>query len=78
MLDINRELILFKNMQKTGYNVTFKNDVAVVEECNEHYIMAKFNEKGYYISEFTPIKAAVKNVEHDAGIDLWHIRLGYS
>lgn len=46
MLDINRELILFKNMQKTGYNVTFKNDVAVVEECNEHYIMAKFNEKG--------------------------------
>lgn len=40
--------------------------------------MAKLNEKGYYISEFTTNKSAAHVVEHDADTDLWHRRLRHS
>lgn len=38
--------------------------------------MATLNEKGYYVSDFTSIKAAVHVVQHDANTDLSNSCLG--
>lgn len=70
--DLNGELILDKNIQKAGYSVVFKNDKAIVEKGNECFVMAQLNEKGHYISEFQPIKAATRVAEH--ATDFWHRR----
>lgn len=52
--------------------------MAIMEKCCKHFMLVEFNEKGYYSCEFTPSKTAAHVVEHDANIDLWHRRLGYS
>lgn len=59
---------ILKNIQKAGYYVTLKNNVAVAENCNEHFIMTKLIEKIYYITEVTPIETVV-HAENDSDTD---------
>ena len=74
--DLNGQLISVKNIQKTGYSVIFKNDVAIIEKSSEKFEFARLNEKGQYVSKFEPIKASTYIANHDA--ELWHRRMGHS
>ncbi|KFM77017.1 Copia protein, partial [Stegodyphus mimosarum] len=74
--ELNGQLISVKNIQKAGYSVIFKNDVAVIENRNEKFEFAKLNEKGQYVSQFEPVKASTYIANHNA--ELWHRRMGHS
>ncbi|GBM12356.1 hypothetical protein AVEN_142983-1 [Araneus ventricosus] len=70
--ELNGHLISVKNIQKTGYSVIFKNNVAVIEKSSEKFEFARLNKKGQYASQFEPIKASTYFVNHSA--ELWHRR----
>ncbi|GBN05324.1 hypothetical protein AVEN_116039-1 [Araneus ventricosus] len=74
--ELNGQLISVKNIQKTGYSVIFKNDVAFIEKSREKFKFARLNEKGQYVSQFEPTKASTYFVNHSA--ELWHRRMGHS
>ncbi|GBO26400.1 hypothetical protein AVEN_6625-1 [Araneus ventricosus] len=74
--ELNGQLISVKNIQKTGYSVIFKIDVAFIEKSMEKFEFARLNKKGQYVSQFEPTKASTYFVNHSA--ELWHRRMGHS
>ncbi|GBM30067.1 Copia protein [Araneus ventricosus] len=74
--ELNGQFISVKNIQKTGYSVIFKNDVAFIEKSREKFEFARLNEKGQYVSQFEPTKASTYFVNHSA--ELWHRCMGHS
>ena len=69
MPELNDQLISVKNIQKTGYSMTFKNDATIIEKDTEKFEFATLNEKGQYVSEFEPIKASTYLAHYNT--ELW-------
>lgn len=75
--ELNGNLISVKQIQKAGYTLTFKNDVAVVENRSTSFVLCRLNPRGQYTCDLTPVLSNSFLAQKEEA-ELWHRRLGHS
>ncbi|GBL89729.1 Copia protein [Araneus ventricosus] len=69
--------VSFKQIQKAGYSVLFKDNKAIVKRKNKTFVLCELNSKGQYVSDFIPTVSNTFVAETEEA-ELWHRRLGHS